>query len=111
MFAGQAAIMFTEIVLFDLPDDVPGALVRLRASETLWRKPPGLLHAQFLHDEPARAAGVAYIWRNRATAESSHDADWHASVTAAFGPPRVTRVCTPGYKDREAPWPEGALAA
>ena len=111
MFAGQAFIMFTEIILFDLTENPAEALQRLRCDEMLWRKAPDLLHAQFLHDEPAGAAGVAYIWRNREAAQGGHDADWRAEIAAAFGPPRITEVGTPDYSDREAPWPEGALAA
>lgn len=103
--------MFTEIVVFDLPENAPDALLRLRTCEALWRPAPDLLHARFLHDEPACAAGVAYIWRSRAAAACSHDPGWRAEITATFGTPRITEVCAPDYKDGEAPWPEGALAA
>lgn len=103
--------MFTEIVLFDLPENEPDALMRIQAGSVLWRPAPDLLHARFLHDEPARTAGVAYIWRNRTAAADSHDAAWHAEIAAAFGSPRITGVCTPDCRDCEAPWPDGALAA
>lgn len=103
--------MFTEIVLFDLPGNEPGAPARILASAALWQSAPDLLHAQFLHDEAAGTAGVAYLWRNRAAAAQGHDAGWHARLTAIFGPPRITELCAPDYRDRDAPWPAGALAA
>lgn len=103
--------MFTEIVVFDLPGSGPDTLRRLRASPDLWRPAPGLLHVSFLHDEKARTAGVACIWRDRAAAAAGHDEAWHTRVAAAFGPPRVSGVCAPDYGDRDAPWPMGARAA
>lgn len=87
--------MFTEIVLFDLAGDQPDLLERIRASEALARPAAGLLHTRFLHDEPARSAGMAYIWSNRDAADAGHDLVWLRELTETLGTPRITGICSP----------------
>lgn len=86
--------MITEYVLFDLPPGLPRDEVVQGMHEVAprWAAEPALIRKTFVYDPAAGQAGAFYLWRDRASAESAHDAAWRARIRARYGSEPVIRI-------------------
>jgi hypothetical protein len=79
--------MITELVLFDLPEDMTREHVTafFRQNAPKWRANSDLIRKNYLYDPAAQRGGGAYLWPDLAAAQRAHDAAWCESIRQTFG--------------------------
>lgn len=79
--------MITEIVIFDLPDDMDRDRVMdlYEQSAEGWRKHPKLHRKNYLYDPDKRIGGGVYTWDSVEDAQEAHGEAFVARVKQSFG--------------------------
>lgn len=79
--------MITEIVTFKLPVGISReeVVARFRASAPRWRDNPDLIRKNYLYDAATGTGGGVYLWRDRASAERWHGAEFRRKIAETYG--------------------------
>lgn len=94
--------MITEIVTFDIPDDMERdrVVALFQESAQIWRRHPKLHRKNYLYDPEAGVAGGIYTWDSVADAQEAHGEAFLARVAETFGStPRFQYFETPVIVD------------
>lgn len=103
--------MFTEIVLFPLPQGLTRevAFARFNDNAALWRGRAGLVRKHYIYDDAGRRAGGVYLWTSREAAARAHSPAWQAQIARIFGaPPSIAIFETPLIVDNDTVPPRAA---
>ena len=90
--------MITEIVTFDLPEEMSReeVLARYEATKSRWQDNPDLIRKTYLYDPAGRRGGGVYLWPSVEAAKAAHDDDWCKMAEQIYGSaPRFEYFETP----------------
>ncbi len=86
--------MVTEIVMFEVPDDVSEEQVLEGFSSTVerWASNPDLMRKFYMFDAKRRVVGGVYLWKKREHADKWHGEEFRALVKKLYGAERASQL-------------------
>ena len=85
--------MFTEYILFDLPEGMTREAVIQGMHEVVprWLGRPGLIRKTFVYDAASNQAGAFYLWHHREAAQLAHGEAWRQGIRQKYGSEPIVR--------------------